>query len=431
MTTEGPLLSAVINRRPDEVVMLAALGIVFSIAVTIESPVINLLSTSTALVRDRHSYALVRRFTLHWIVLLVVVGAALAFTPLFGLVVEDLLGTPPNISRWVRPGLQILVLWPPAIAWRRFLQGVLIRFGRTRTIARGTFLRLVATAGTALGLAAATDWPGIHLAATAMLVGVVVEAIYAGWAVQPVWRELPEHDDDERGRLGYRRLFLFHLPLAGTSILTLMAQPLVTFTLTRLDDPELTLAAWPLIFQALLLLRAPAFALPEVVIALGDRPAAGPALRRFTGILAGLSLLTMLAIGFGPAADLYLVQLQDADLDVAALARLGFWLFVPLPALAVVISWMRGTLIHRHETRVVNEAMGLQLALLGLGLGIGLAVHAHGIWAAALSIQLAMIGQTLYLVFRVRQVRRRHDSRHRGAIDRPEKAQEEHRQQGR
>ncbi|HNS40761.1 MAG TPA: hypothetical protein PKJ56_11025, partial [Promineifilum sp.] len=50
MSAEGPLISAAINRLPNEVLMLAAMGIVTSLSVTIESPVINRLATSTALV---------------------------------------------------------------------------------------------------------------------------------------------------------------------------------------------------------------------------------------------------------------------------------------------------------------------------------------------------------------------------------------------
>ena len=70
MTAEGPVISAVINRLPDEVIMLAAQGIVVSLSVMIESPIINMLATATALVRDRASYILVRNFTVHWAVLL-------------------------------------------------------------------------------------------------------------------------------------------------------------------------------------------------------------------------------------------------------------------------------------------------------------------------------------------------------------------------
>ena len=49
MTAEGPLISAVINRQSDAIVHLAAIGIVFSLAIAIESPIINLLAISTAL----------------------------------------------------------------------------------------------------------------------------------------------------------------------------------------------------------------------------------------------------------------------------------------------------------------------------------------------------------------------------------------------
>ena len=82
MTAEGPFVSAVINRLPDEVIMLAAQGIVVSLSVLIESPIINLLATSTALVKDRPTYLLVRRFTIHWAIFLTIVTALLAFTPL-------------------------------------------------------------------------------------------------------------------------------------------------------------------------------------------------------------------------------------------------------------------------------------------------------------------------------------------------------------
>ena len=85
MTTEGPLISAAVNRLPDEVVMLAAFGIVVSLAVLIESPIINLLATATALVQDQPSFRQVQRFTFHWILLLTAISAIVAWTPVFDL----------------------------------------------------------------------------------------------------------------------------------------------------------------------------------------------------------------------------------------------------------------------------------------------------------------------------------------------------------
>lgn len=402
MTAEGPLLSAVINRLPDEVVMLAALGIAFSLAVTIESPIINLLSTATALVEDHGSYLLVRRFTIHSMVFVTAVGVALAFTPLFSVVVIGWLGTPVEVAEWVRPGLRGLVLWSAAIAWRRFLQGVLIRFGHPKKVARGTFVRLAATAGTALGLYAWSSWPGIYLAAAAMMAGVTSEAIYATVVSRPIIRELAagataDNISAPGEMLTYRRLFWFHLPLAATSVLTLMSQPLVTFTLARLDQPTLSLAAWPLVFQAMLLLRASAFALPEVVIALADRPGARDALRRFSLLLTATVFLAMAAFVLTPLLQLYLVDLQDATADVIERTRVGLLLLLPLPALTTLVSWVRGMLIHRRATRIVNAGILVQLSTLISGLGLGLLMGWSGIATAAVTIDIAWALQFLYL----------------------------------
>ena len=400
MLSEGPLLSALVNRLPDEVTMLAAFGIALALAVTIESPVINLLSTSTALVRDRQSYAQMRRFVLHWMVFLTAVAVAAAFTPLFDLLVIKALRTPPEIAEWVRVGLQILTPWTAAIAWRRFLQGILIRHGYTKVMARGTAIRLVFTLGTGIGLALSERVPGVTVAATALLVGVTVEAIYAHWAARPILRDLPERLDASRPPLTYRALAMFHLPLAGTSILALAAQPVITWALARLAFPEFNLAAWPLVFQTSLALRAPALALPEVVIALADRDGALAVLRRFVAILAVVFSVVMALFVLTPAVDLYLIDLQDAAPEVAERARVGLLLFLPLPALGLWISWMRGLLIHRHQTRVVNEAMAVLLVVLTFALVFAVRLDGPGMLSAAVCFQGSVFIQGVYLALR-------------------------------
>ncbi|MDX1614807.1 MAG: hypothetical protein R3300_10895, partial [Candidatus Promineifilaceae bacterium] len=221
MTAEGPIVSAAINRLPDEVIMLAAQGLVVSISVTIESPIINLLATSTALTRDRASYLLLRKFTFHWMIALTLVTVLLAFTPLFDLVVRRLLAVPDEVAVWVRPGLQIMTFWSAAIAWRRFLQGIMIHFDETRKVAWGTATRLASSAGTVVLLAIFTDLPGVVIGATALMAGVLSEALYATLAVRPILNnQLSSAAGAAEGpSLTYRELFWFHLPLASTSLL--------------------------------------------------------------------------------------------------------------------------------------------------------------------------------------------------------------------
>jgi hypothetical protein len=380
--------------------MLAALGIVITLAVTIESPIINLLATATALVRCRASYELVRRFTVHWMIFLTAVSVLVAWTPLFDLVVRRWLETPEEVARWVRPGLMILALWSAAIAWRRFLQGVMIRFRRTDRVARGTVLRLASTTGTAVALLLLTDWPGIHLGATALMAGVLVEALYATLAARPILRRLEPAAAGEG--LTYRRLFWFHLPLAGTAALTLLAQPLVTSTLARLPRPTLALAAWPLIFHATLVLRAPALSLPEAVIALTRGEETRAAIRRFSLTVAGVALAAAALFAATPLARLYLAGLQDATPDVAELARLGLLLFIPYPAISTVVAWVNGLLIHAGRTRRVNEAMAVNVAATAAILGAGLALGWPGIPTAAAALNAAVLAQLVYLWWRRR-----------------------------
>ena len=100
----------------------------------------------------------------------------------------------------------------------------------------------------------------------------------------------------------YMDLFWFHLPLAGSSILALLLQPMVVFFLARQPKSELTLAAWPLLFQILLMARSPALAMPEVIIALNKDNGNRQSLQRFlrfiaAAVLLGTTPLHLYAIG--------------------------------------------------------------------------------------------------------------------------------------
>lgn len=406
MTAEGPIVSAAINRLPDEVIMLAAQGIVVSLSVFIESPVINMLATATALVEDHHSYHLVRTFAIHWAIVLTIVAAAVAFTPLFDVVVVRWLGTPPEVAHWVQPGMKIMTFWSAAISWRRFLQGVLIHFGHTRAVGWGTAVRLFSSGSTAIGLALWSNLPGVIIGASALMAGVIAEATYATLAVRPLLRnELhPDNPPEPGDPLTYSELFWFHLPLAGTAVLTLLAQPLVAFALARLDKPTQSLAAWPLTFQILLITRAAALALPETVIALTKGPDTYGPIRRFSLALAGASLLGMAILVFSPLLPFYLFTVQDAQPTVASLARHGATLFLIYPALFVLLSWLRGLLINAHATKAVNTGMAINLFVTVIILLVGIALRMHGITVAAVALNVAQIAELLFLLWRTQHV---------------------------
>jgi hypothetical protein len=175
MGAELPVLSAIVARLANPEINLAAYGgVVFPLALIIESPIIMLLAASTALSRDWTSYRKLRRFMMVTGGTLTVLHILVAFTPLYYLVIEGILRAPAEIVEPARIGLMIMTPWTWAIAYRRFNQGVLIRFGYSKTIGVGTVIRL-----TADGLVLFTGYwlgniPGIVVATSAVAAGVIM-----------------------------------------------------------------------------------------------------------------------------------------------------------------------------------------------------------------------------------------------------------------
>ncbi|MDH3457411.1 MAG: hypothetical protein OER90_11280, partial [Gemmatimonadota bacterium] len=152
MAVEGPFLAAIIARLVDPTFNLAAHGVAYAFALLVEAPVIMIMSASTALVDDAHSFRRLRTFTYTLNGAVTAAMLLLLVPPVFRVVMLDLIALPADVADLTYVALWLLVPWPGAIGYRRFYQGLLIRGGRTRLVAYGTVLRLTTMATTALVL---------------------------------------------------------------------------------------------------------------------------------------------------------------------------------------------------------------------------------------------------------------------------------------
>src|SRR3989304_864058 len=107
MALETPYLNAALARISEAERMIASFGLVASLSITIESPVISLLATATALARSQQNYLLLRRFTQHLILGTTLLQFLIGWTPLFDIVVVDLMGVPESLHDPVRLGLRL------------------------------------------------------------------------------------------------------------------------------------------------------------------------------------------------------------------------------------------------------------------------------------------------------------------------------------
>jgi len=147
MAIESPAVSAIVARLAEPQINLAAFGgLVWPLALIIESPILMLLSASTALSKDWDSYLRLHRFTMRAGAVLTALHVLIIFTPLYYTVAVKLIGAPAEIVEPARLGLMVMIPWTWSVAYRRFNQGVLIRFGHSRAVGLGTLVRLSADA---------------------------------------------------------------------------------------------------------------------------------------------------------------------------------------------------------------------------------------------------------------------------------------------
>ncbi len=407
MGAELPLFTIFVARMADPEVHLAAYGaIVFPVSLLIEAPIIMLLSASTALSRDRASYWKLHRFMVASSLLLTLVHVAVAFTPLFDRVAAWM-SAPEVIVEPARIGLRIMTPWTAAIAYRRFQQGVLIRFERSRAVVLGTLVRLVAGVLLfALGLAHG-ELPGIVVGASAVVGGVVAEAVLAGLLVRPIVRELGE------ARPGVppldRGAFLrFYLPLAVTPLITLVMQPIAAAAMGRMPNPLVSLAAWPAVHGLVFLARSAGFATNEVVVTLLDEPGAVQPLRRFTRRLATGTSVALVLLAWTPLGRFWFGTVSGLSPELLEVSTVALWAGLLMPATQALQSFTTGALVHGRATRAVTEATILYMILASLGLLAGvLFVSLTGIYTALMALTFGGIVQTLWLERRSRGLLRR------------------------
>jgi len=402
MGLELPAVSAVIARLADPEIHLAAYGgIVFPLALLVESPIIMLLAASTALSRDWDAYRRLRAFMFRAALTLTVLHLVVVLTPLYDFIVVHLLHSPPEIRKPARLGLLIMTPWTASIAFRRFQQGVLIRFHRAKWVGAGTLVRLLANF-CVLGVGLLRrDIPGIVVGTTAVAAGVVAEAIFAAFSVRPVLRrQMPERRPED-APLGWRELFHFYVPLALTPLMSLLVLPILSAGMGRMPRALESLATLPALNGLVFVLRSLALAYNEVVVALFERPGSRRALANFTRVLTGVLTILLALLALTPLGHVWFRHISGLAPPLASLGAVGLVIAIGLPGLGVFQSWYQGILVAIRKTRGISEAVGI--ALIGVAITIATGIFfgtIPGLWVGMVAQLVGNILQTLWLRWR-------------------------------
>jgi progressive ankylosis protein len=404
MALEGPYITAIVARMPEAAFNLAAYGIAFSIAWIVEAPIMMVLTASNALVRCRQSLHALRRFTYALNAALTAVIAVIAAPPVFR-ALSALMNLPPEIERLARLATATLLPWPAAIGYRRFYQGLLVRAGLTRRVAYGTLVRLATMSVMAGALALWAPLPGAVIGAISLSAGVVAEAGASRRMARGIVRRM-EATPTPPGRAPLTRdaILAFYVPLALTSVLSLITLPLMTFFMSHSRRPIESLAVLPVVNAFVFLFRSGAFAHQEIVVALTGRNAEREAqVRRLTWWLGAAASGGLALVALTPLGDVWFESVSGLSPGIAALAIATVRVLLLLPGLEYLLAYQRGRLIVDHRTRAVTGGTAIEALGIAAALWIGVAaLDLVGAIAAAVAMMAGRAGANSFLAWQQR-----------------------------
>jgi progressive ankylosis protein len=400
MAVEGPYVAAIIARLPDATRNLAAYGVAFSFAFMAEAPIIMMMTAANALVIDRQSLLALRRFVFVLNGALTVAMAVGLLPPVFRFVTDRVIGLPPDIAHLTHVATSFLLFWPAAIGYRRFYQGILVRHRLPRRVAYGTVVRLVTMSVSAAVLALTTRLPGAYVGSLSLATGVVAEAAASRWMAREIVSRLMAGPATSASPLTLREIGRFYVPLALTSLVAIVVNPLVTFFLGRSRSPIESLAVLPVVTGLVFLFRSGAIAYQEVGVALTGTGAQreGTIVRVATG-LAAASALALGAVLFTPLGPVWFGTVSGLTPDLAAFAIVPARVMALVPALDYLLSVQRARLVLARRTRIITAATIVEAIVIAVVLSVGIgSLHLVGAIVAASAVLSGRLCGNLFLL---------------------------------
>jgi progressive ankylosis protein len=358
MALGDPLTTTTLAHLPDARHNLAAVGVAKAIAIFCESPIIMLLHASNALAPTQASRRALWQFTLIASGAMSLLLALTTLPPVFEIVGEGWLGVAPSLSNVIRSTISIVILWPLAIGWRRYFQGLLIHAGQSNAVAQAGIIRLLVVGGI-LGGGFVLQANGAIVAGMSLVWGVIAEAIAATYLARklgatqpPELVSTPELPQDLAG------VWKFYAPLGGTMMLGWGARAALVGIVARATDGSIALAAWPAAWGLVLVVANSTRMVQQVIIRnrqlMPDRVLMIFAIT--VGMVCSFLLLTVSATPMSESAIGYFI---GNDRELILRVRPVLLLCVVMPLLVSVQNALQGFLVSEGRTWGVNQAAGI------------------------------------------------------------------------
>ena len=400
MGLEMPIVNSVIARMSDAKENLAIFGVVFSISLIIEGPIIQMLSAANALSEKYNNYKRLSMFLLFTLFILTTIHLLCCTPPVFNFIANKLIKLNKDFITPARITLIIMIPWTPAIGYRRMWQGVLIRAGRTYSVTAIMVLRIIATLLVLFFGFFFTNLRGCYIAAASLSVGVSTGAIMAGLFASRTIKEKKKVSDNIPA-ISWKGLLVFYIPLALTSFVTMAYRAIISAGITRGRMPLESLAAWPVIYSFVSLFQSIPYSFQEAAIALiSTKKNNRKLLNTIIGIGSITFLLYITAILTPFGRVLFLSKISGLPDDLISISIIPLFIMTIATLTVPAISWQRAVNIHEKTTGNIAVAVCINLTIVVLAMTfLNMFFSILGVIAAAISFTTAVFAEAFFLIF--------------------------------
>jgi progressive ankylosis protein len=402
MACGDPMMTMTLAHLPDARSNLAGVGIAKSLAIFLESPIIMILHASNALASQRQSRSALWRFVLLAGSILSGLLLLLAIALSLPSVSYQLLGVPLALSGKVQQILVLMFLWPFAIAWRRYFQGLLIHCGHSAELAKASLFRL-GSVGLVLAIGFSGAVAGTVIAGLALVIGVLVEAIVVTIAARKlaVLKSIAPSPPTQASPRNLQEIWRFYWPLANSMLVSWGGRAALIAIIARAHDAPLALAAWPAAWGLVLVIANSTRMVQQMII-------------KYRGQISD-SRLIIFALTVGTVCSAFLLLLSTTAIgeqmiqgfigdDRALIEQIKpiLQICTVMPLLVALLNASQGFLVSSGRTGTVSLATGLGTGALLVVVTITVGAGINGAIAAAIAMLVAMVVEVGCLVLKNR-----------------------------
>lgn len=403
MAFSDPLMTTTLAHLPAARVNIASLGIVKSLIVFFESPIIMILHASTALSGERQSRKYLARFTVLACILLSLCLLVLGIPLIFSWFGAQVLGLDSKTLEVAGRMLVLMFLWPAVIGWRRFFQGILIQAGKSKSLASASMAR-ISYVLVSLGLGFYLSWEAVTIIGVSLLGSIMVEALivtYAAYSTKAITVHGMARDKQDAAPKSLKQVFRYYLPLANSMLVVWGGRFLLIAIIARAVDGSIALAVWPASWGVVLLVANATRMVQQVIIKNRSQVADG-ILVWFSLSVGALFSMLLLLIPTSPWGSILLKGFLGNDAALLAGVSPVLVICAIVPFLIALQNALQGFLMSEAKTGSINSATWLGTCVLLFVAGCGVYQNLSGSKVAAFAMLSAMfveIGMLTYLLY--------------------------------